>query len=251
MSIHPTAIISPKSIIGENVTIGAFSIIHDGVTIGDDTIVESYCELGIMNALCTSQSLVIGKSSLIRSHSVFYADSTFGDELITGHRVTIREKVNAGKCFQIGTLGDIQGHCQIGDYVKCHSNVHVGQKSKIGSYVWIFPYVVLTNDPHPPSNVLLGCEIDDYAVIATMSVILPGVKIASDTLIAAGSIVAKNVASGNVVGGNPAKVICPIVKIRLKDGTKRQAYPWRKHFHRGYPTSVVEGWVNELGKEYQ
>lgn len=246
MLIHPTAIISPKSIIGNNVKIGAYSIIHDDVVIGDDTVVENYCELGIKNSYCSENPLVIGKSSLIRSHSVFYADSIFGDELVTGHRVTVREKVKVGQGFQIGTLGDIQGHCEIGDFVKCHSNVHIGNKTKIGSYVWIFPYVVLTNDPHPPSEVLLGCEIADYAVIATMSVVLPGVKIGSDTLIAAGSIVGKDVTYGYVVGGNPAQVICPIDKIRLKDGTRNQAYPWRRHFHRGYPSTVIESWIKEF-----
>lgn len=246
MSIHPTAIVSSKSTIGKNVSVGAFSIIHDDVILDDDTVIESHCELGISNSLCSGKPLVIGRSSLIRSHSVLYADSVFGDEFITGHRVTVREKVNAGKGFQIGTLGDIQGHCVIGDYVKCHSNVHIGQKSKIGSYVWIFPYVVLTNDPHPPSDVLLGCEIQDYAVIATMSVILPGVTVASDTLVAAGSILGKDFSSGNVIGGNPAQVICSIDKIRLKDGSKRRAYPWRKHFHRGYPSSAINTWVKEF-----
>lgn len=248
MTIHSTAIVSPQSNIGENVSIGPFSIIHDDVFIGDNTIIEGFCELGIQNSLCSDAPLIIGKNSHIRSHSVFYKDSTFGDELITGHRVTIREKTTAGLGFQIGTLGDIQGHCEIGDYVKCHSNVHIGQKSKIGNYVWIFPYVVLTNDPHPPSNVLLGCEIGDYAVIATMSVLLPGIKVSSDTLIAAGSIVNKDVACGLVVGGNPAKIICSIEKIKLKDGSNEQAYPWRKHFHRGYPSSTIKSWIAEFNK---
>jgi UDP-3-O-[3-hydroxymyristoyl] glucosamine N-acyltransferase len=69
-------------------------------------------------------------------------------------------------------LSDLQGHCEIGDYVRFHSNVHIGQKSKIGNFVWIFPYVVLTNDPYPPSNNLVGVTVHDFAAIATMSVIL-------------------------------------------------------------------------------
>lgn len=244
--INSTAIVSKKAIIGSNTTIGAFTIIHDDVVIGDNSIVESYCELGVKNKFCGTAPLTIGNNSHIRSHSVFYADSSFGDGLITGHRVTVREKTTAGLGFQLGTLGDVQGHCDIGDFVKCHSNVHIGNKSKIGSYVWIFPYVVLTNDPHPPSEVLLGCEISDFAVIATMSVILPGVKVASDTLIGAGSIVGKNVHSGWVVSGNPAKQICEITKIKLKDGSGRNAYPWRKHFHRGYPLETIDKWMSDL-----
>lgn len=244
--IHPSAIISDKASIGKNVTIGAFTVIHENVLIGDNSVVEAYCELGVVNAFCEGMPLVIGKNSHIRSHSVFYAASTFGDNLVTGHRVTVREKTTAGVGFQLGTLGDIQGHCTIGNYVKCHSNVHIGHKSKIGNYVWIFPYVVLTNDPHPPSEVLLGCEINDFAVIATMSVILPGVKVESDTLIGAGSIVGKTVNSGWVVAGNPAKPICEITKVKLKDGSNRNAYPWRSHFTRGYPQAEVEKWMAEF-----
>ncbi|MCU8006058.1 MULTISPECIES: acyltransferase [Shewanella] len=244
--IHPAAIVSNKAVIGENVTIGPYSIIHDDVVIGDNSTIEAFCELGVKNKFCDDAPLVLGENSYIRSHSIFYKSSTFGNNLVTGHRVTVREKTKAGLHFQIGTLGDIQGHCEIGDYVKCHSNVHIGNKSKIGNYVWIFPYVVLTNDPHPPSEVLIGCEINDFAVIATMSVILPGVKIASDTLIGAGSIVGKNVDEGWVVAGNPAKPICPINKINLKDGSGRKAYPWRTHFHRGYPQHEVEKWLTEL-----
>lgn len=63
--------------------------------------------------------------------------------------------------------------------------MHIGKESKVGNFVWIFPYVVLTNDPHPPSNVTVGCEIGDYAAIATMSIILPGVKVGQHSLIGA------------------------------------------------------------------
>lgn len=244
--IHSTAFVSDKAVIGNNVSIGAYTVIHDNVIIGDNSIIESFCELGVQNKYCGSQPLTLGESAYIRSHSIFYAASTFGNNLTTGHRVTVREKTVAGVGFQIGTLGDIQGHCEIGNFVKCHSNVHIGNKSKIGNFVWIFPYVVLTNDPHPPSEVLIGCEINDFAVIATMSVILPGVTVALDTLVGAGSIVGKNVESGWVVAGNPAKRICEITKIKLKDGSGKSAYPWRSHFHRGYPQAEVEKWIAEL-----
>ena len=246
MNIHKTAIVSKHAKIGKNATIGPFSIINDNVILGDDCVVEAYCELGIENLYTERKPLIIGDKALIRSHSVLYANSFIGNNLQTGHRVTIREKSEIGTNFQIGTLGDIQGHCQIGDYVKCHSNVHIGHHSKVGNYVWIFPYVVLTNDPHPPSEVMMGVTLEDYSVIATMSVILPGVTIQSDTLIGAGSIVGKDVSKGRVFSGNPAKDICSITKVKLKDGSDSAAYPWRRHFHRGYPDSVVENWLKEF-----
>jgi acetyltransferase-like isoleucine patch superfamily enzyme len=247
--IHPTALISSDAKIGKNVTIGAFTLVHSNVEIGDNTVVENHCELGHPTRLAEGRPLVIGKDSLIRSHSVFYEGSSFQDGLTTGHRVTVRELTNAGKGFQIGTLGDLQGHCEIGDYVRTHSNVHIGHGAKIGNFVWIFPYVVLTNDPHPPSDVCLGCEIGDYASIATMSVILPGVKVGEHSLVAAHSAVSRDVEPHTVVGGSPAKFLCETSKIKLKDGSGRPAYPWTTHFSRGYPASVVQKWreQNEPG----
>lgn len=244
MTIHPSAIVSSKAMIGANVTIGPFSIIYDNVKIGDDSTIGAFCELGVTNHLSGGEMLQIGANSNIRSHSVFYEGSSFGEFLITGHRVTVREKTRAGKNLQIGTLDDLQGHCEIGDYVRFHSNVHIGQKSKIGNYVWIFPYVVLTNDPHPPSETLIGPIVGDYAVIATMSVILPGSVIAPGCLIGAHSCVKGETEENSVYIGSPAKRICDTSKIKLT-GSTLSAYPWRKNFHRGYPTEVVESWDAE------
>lgn len=247
MSIHNTAIVSNNAIIGSNVTIGPFTIVHDNVSIGNNVSIEGYCEIGVSNHLSSNAQLIIGNDSLIRSHSIFYEGSVFGDKLTTGHRVTVREKTFAGVNLQIGTLSDIQGHCEIGNYVRFHSNVHIGQKSKIGDYVWIFPYVVLTNDPHPPSNIMRGVVIDDYAVIATMSVILPGVKIAKGVLVGAHSCVSKDTEENMLYSGSPARKVCSNRKIKLQDGSGRKAYPWTNHFTRGYPEEICKIW--ELNNE--
>jgi acetyltransferase-like isoleucine patch superfamily enzyme len=149
--------------------------------------------------------------------------------------------------LQIGTLSDLQGDCVIGDYVRTHSNVHIGKHSRVGDYVWIFPYVVLTNDPHPPSNYLVGVTVEPYAVIATMSVVLPGVTVGEHSLVAAHSMVSKDVPPHMVVGGAPAKVLTEATSIRLKDGSEEPAYPWPRHFHRGYPERAVQQWKREFG----
>lgn len=246
--IHPTALISPAAELGNNPEVGPFTIIHGKVQIGNNVVIGSHCEIGHPSVLADGKPLLIGDDALIRSHSIFYQGSTFGRRLVTGHRVTVREQTVAGENFQIGTLSDVQGHCCIGDYVRFHSNVHIGQSSDIGDFVWIFPYVVLTNDPHPPSNVLLGVRVDDYAAIATMSVILPGVTIGSGALVGAHSSVGRDVAPDTVVAGVPAKLICNAADIKLKDGTGKAAYPWRNNFHRGYPKHLVELWLYEANE---
>lgn len=249
LSIHPTAIIHKDAIIGAEVVVGAYTIIHKNVIIGDGTIIGSHCEIGYpAHNQSDGGVLIIGRNGYIRSHSIFYEGSSFGDNLVTGHRVTVREKTKAGRAFQIGTLSDIQGHCDVGDFVKLHSNVHIGQHSEIKNYVWIFPYVVLTNDPHPPSDVMMGVVVEDYVAIATMSVILPGVTIREGALVGAHSSVSRDVESNTVVVGSPAKYVCETNQIKLKDGSDLSAYPWRRHFHRGYLPETVATWIAEFAK---
>lgn len=246
--IHPTAIISSKAKLGKNVKIGQFTTIYDNVVLGDDSEVGGYCELGVANRFSAGEPLVIGSRALIRSHSVFYEASVFGEQLTTGHRVTVREKTIAGVNLQIGTLTDIQGSCRIGDYVRMHSNVHIGQHSTIGDFVWIFPYVVLTNDPHPPSEVMRGVTVEDYAVIATMTTVLPGVKVGKHALIGAHSLLGADAQPGKIYAGKAAEERGDVTAVRLKDGTRRPAYPWIKHFRRGYPAEVIEKWEKMINE---
>ena len=244
--IHPTAIISPTASIGENVEIGPFTVIHDHVQIGSGTRIDGFCELGYPTRLADGLPLIIGRESVIRSHSVFYQGSTFGDGLVTGHQVTVREKTVAGKGFQIGTLGDIQGTCEIGHYVKTQSSVTIGQHSKIGNFVWMFPGVLLTNDPNPPSNDMQGVTLEDYVVVAVKATLLPGVCIGKGCFITAHSLVGQDMPEDSLVSGSPAKRLCKASDMRLKNDVRVRAYPWRKRFVRGYPESVVEKWASGL-----
>jgi UDP-3-O-[3-hydroxymyristoyl] glucosamine N-acyltransferase len=237
---HPTSIVSRKALIGKNVKIGQFTTVYDHVEILDNTIIQGYCEIGVSSDLAIKKNVVLGEDSLIRSGTVIYEGVYSKSKLVTGHKVTIRENTEIGHNLQVGTLSDIQGDCIIGDYVRMHSNVHIGKKSLINNFVWIFPYVVLTNDPHPPSEVMNGVVLEEYSVICTMSVVLPGVTIKKGCLVGAGSAINCRTEEHMLYSGNPSRKICPTSKIRLKDGTKRRAYPWIDHFKRGYPHEVVE-----------
>lgn len=238
--IHPTAIISDKAKIGSNVTIGANVIIYDNVEIGNNVIIGPNSIIGepkagyYKNNNYSNPGLIIGSGSIIRSGAIIYAGSTIGISFECGHRVTIREETKIGHHTRIGTLSDVQGYCEIGNYVRIHSNVHIGQKSFIGNFVWIYPYAVLANDPHPPSNVLIGVTIEDFAVIAVKAVVLPGVRIGRDAMIGAMALVRSDVPSEAVMCGIPAKQIATIQDIKSKY-TGEPPYPWREHFERGMP----------------
>lgn len=247
-------IIGDNVVIEDDVYIDFGTIIKDNVTIGKGSFIGARCILGeflfdfFQDKVNKAHPLIIGKNSIIRSETIIYGDNTIGDSFQTGHRVTIREKSVIGNNTRIGTLSDIQGYCTIGNYVSLHSNVHVGQKSIIEDYVWIFPYVVLTNDPTPPSDELFGVTLKSFSLVATGSVILPGVTVNEDALIGAGSIVKNDVPKEMVVVGNPAKEICSVTKIKNKT-TGNAVYPWRYTFKRGMPweDTDYETWIRNNG----
>jgi len=249
ISVHPTSYVSSEAKLGDELEIGPFSIIHGDVVLGNRVKIGAYCELGIQTPLGDATPLIIADDSLIRSHSVLYQSSSFGIGLVTGHGVIVREKTFAGAGFQIGTSSEIQGDCTVGDYVRFQSNVFVGKKTTIGNYVWVLPYVVLTNDPTPPSNQLFGCTIEDYASIAAASVVLPGVVVGHHSLVAAQACVTKNVPPNMVVAGVPARVVGETKKIKLREASGGPAYPWTHHFTRGYPAAVVAAWAIHSGEE--
>jgi acetyltransferase-like isoleucine patch superfamily enzyme len=187
--------------------------------------------------------LEIGPRALIRSHAVIYGGSTIGADLETGHRVTIREGSRIGIGVRIGTQSDLQGDCQIGDYARLHSSVFVAKLSVVGRHAWLLPRVVLTNDPTPPSNGHLGCVIEEYAVVAASALVLPGVTVGARSLVAACACVGIDVPADSVAMGVPARIVGPTSAVRLRAGDTGPAYPWTRHFHRGYPVELVRSWL--------
>lgn len=280
--IAETAQLASNVTIGDNITIGEKTVIDEGVNISDNCYIGDNCFIGKNTYLdrdliirsnvtvgCNSfigarsiageflndfvsyhkverHPLSIGQNAVIRSETIIYGDCLIGDDFQTGHRTTIRENSQIGNHVHIGTLSDIQGSCKIGNYVNIHSNVHIGQKTIIGNYVWLFPYVVVTNDPNPPSENLMGVTIKDYAVIATNSILLPGISIEEDALIGAGAIVTKDIPGGMIALGNPAKVTGSTDKV-INKITGQKVYPWRYTFDRGMPWQNMgyEQWAEQ------
>ncbi|MGH0431842.1 acyltransferase [Bacillus hominis] len=63
----------------------------------------------------------------------------------------------------------------------------------------------------------MGCiEVMDNVFIGSNSIIMPNVRIGSNVIVAAGSIVTKDVPSGVIVAGTPAKIIGEFNDIYLK-----------------------------------
>lgn len=228
--------------IGKNVKIGDNTTIYDNVEIGDNTVICNDCIIGeprhayYFSENYENPTLKIGADSLIRSHCIIYAGSTLGDNMSCGHRVTIRENTVCGCNCQFGSYNDIQGTCVLGDYVRCQSYVNIGQHSKIGNYVFLFPFVVLTNDPTPPSEIQMGVCIEDYSVVSTATTMLPGAKLGKHCLTAANSAVAGVYDDYSFIAGTPSQRVCDVRKAPFFNAsTRKRHYPWPFNFRRNMP----------------
>jgi acetyltransferase-like isoleucine patch superfamily enzyme len=227
--------------LGHNVKIGDNCTIYDNVIIGQNTVICNNCIIGeplsdyYTNENYVNQPTYIGENTLIRSHAIIYAGAKLGNELVTGHRIMIREETVTGDHCMFGNSVDLQGHCILGDYNRLHSYISIGKYSHFEDYVFIYPYVVVTNDPTPPSTSLKGATIGSFSQITTGAVLLPGTIIGKHCLVGANSTVGGEYDDDSFITGNPAKRLGQLSKMPFfnEDGIKH--YPWPNNFDYGMP----------------
>ena len=103
-------------------------------------------------------------------------------------------KIGEGTHINRGCLLDARGGCYIGDNVSISYRVSLMTGSHdCNSKVF--------------SGVYLPIFIDDYVWIGVGAIVLQGVKIGKGAVIAAGSVVTKDIEPYSIVAGAPAKVI--------------------------------------------
>jgi len=187
MQIHPTAIVSKKAKLADDVTVGPYAIIGDSVTVGRGTkigahcLLEGYTTVGqdceiFTGAIIGSRPqdlkykgeksfLKIGDNNIIREYCTFNPGTGEGGETIVGNHnlfmayCHIAHDCRLGDHCTIANNGTLAGHVSIGDaavvggLVAIHQFVRMGTLSIVGGCSKVVqdipPYS--TCDGHPAS----------------------------------------------------------------------------------------------------
>ncbi|HXG67508.1 MAG TPA: acyl-ACP--UDP-N-acetylglucosamine O-acyltransferase [Blastocatellia bacterium] len=188
MSIHPTAVISPKAELGRNVSVGPYSIIGDDVILHDDVRVMSHC--------------VIEGPSEFGSGCVFYPFVSAGQSphdlkyrgersrLVAGERNTFREYVTLHRGTEGG--GNLT---EIGSDNLFMAQAHVAHDCRIGNHV------IFANGATLAGHVV----VEDYVTVGAYSGIHQFCRAGKHAFIGAHSAVVKDALPYARTVGNHAR----------------------------------------------
>lgn len=141
------------------------------------------------------------------------------------YRNVMNYNIGKNATIGLGCIFDTAGGLIIGDNSVINARCRIDSRGGviIGSNVSISCDTIILTADHDPNNFMEGrdrpVEIEPYVFIGTRSMLLAGVTIGTQSVVAAGSVASKNIPSHSIAGGVPAKVIksVPNNGILMKD----------------------------------
>ncbi|OQX88515.1 acyl-[acyl-carrier-protein]--UDP-N-acetylglucosamine O-acyltransferase [candidate division KSB1 bacterium 4484_87] len=185
VQIHPTAVVDPQAQLGENVSVGPFSVIESDVVVGEGSQIAShvYIHSGVrMGKKCrVFKGAVVGTDP----QDLKYAGEKTTLEI--GDNTTIREfcTLNRGTTHRMKTT--IGSNCLLMAYV------HVAHDCDIGDNV------ILANAVNMAGHVV----IESFAAVGGMSPIHQFVRVGRYSFVGGGLRVSKDVPPYILAAGNP------------------------------------------------
>ncbi|MFC7279798.1 DapH/DapD/GlmU-related protein [Paractinoplanes rhizophilus] len=226
--LHPTTVFMPADlqgtqrpiVLGEQVTVGAYTVLHGGLTIGAHAHVGHHTILGepeygyaVRESYPGSGAdTIIGEGVIIRAGAIVYAGTTIGDDTTIGHHTLLRTGVCVGAGSQLAANLTVERGTRIGSGVRCSPGSHLTADTVVGDHAFLGAGVRTINDkqliwrdpdqemPLSPPIFQAGCKV------GTGAIVLSGVTVNSGALVGAGSVVTRDVADNTIVYGVPAAV---------------------------------------------
>ncbi len=186
-NIHKTAIIEDGAILGENVTIGAYSIIGKDVKIGNNNTIASHTVI--------TGKTIIGDDNTIYSHAALGSepqDLKFDGEEVELH-IGNGNKIREFTLFNPGTKGG-GAITTIGDNNLFMGYTHVAHDVIIGNSC------VFANVATLAGHVVVGNNV----VVGGLTPIHQFCKLGSNAMIAGGSVVTQDIPPFTLAEGNRA-----------------------------------------------
>lgn len=123
----------------------------------------------------------------------------------------------SGKNIRVKSGADISPFISIGNNSEIGSKALIQANVQIGDYVIMGPDVKIYSRNHEFKDINLPIALQGKRIYETVIghdvwiganvIILPGVVVSDHCILAAGSVITKNVPAYSIVGGNPAKII--------------------------------------------
>jgi len=205
--IEDEVIIGNNCQVGYNVVIKEGTIIGDNVRIDDNTVIGKYPMKASLSAFKDESYLAptsIASNCLIGANTVIYVGSNISQHVLVADLASVRENTSIGEYTIIGRGVAVENYVKIGKRCKLESECYITAYSELEDYVFIAPF-----------KYFKGIKVKRGGRIGANAVILPGKVIGEDALIAAGSVVTKDIPPRKVVMGSPARVIRDVPKEQL------------------------------------
>jgi UDP-2-acetamido-3-amino-2,3-dideoxy-glucuronate N-acetyltransferase len=222
-------VIEDGVVLGRNCRIGHGVVLRTGTKVGDEVRIDEFTSVGkwplraVNSILQPTQQLEparIGDGCLLGTGATVYRGAVLGRHCLVADQATVRERVTVGEFTIVGRGVTVENDCSLGRYCKIETEAYVTAYSVLEDRVFIAPQVTTTNDRFIGRTAerfqhFRGVTVRRGGRVGAGSVILPGLEIGADALIAAGSVVTRNVPARMIVMGSPARVLRPVPEEQL------------------------------------
>ena len=154
---------------------------------------------------------------MIHETAVVDSGAMVGEDSNVWHFCHVSGGAVIGKNCTLGQNVFVGGKAVIGNHCKVQNNVSVYDGVVLGNCVFVGPSVVFTNVINPRAQIEKKHEfrqtvVEDGATIGANATVICGVRIGKYAMIAAGSVVTKDVGDFELVQGVPASVVGTVDK---------------------------------------